>query len=168
MSDGAEGSTTDTGTQEVDVQPGTGEGDVQDEVGKWKAMSRKHEAQAKANAAAAKRLAEIEEANKTEAEKTQSRLSEAEERAAKAESQLMRIEIAAAKGLTPKQAGRLVGTTREELEADADELLKDFAVTGKDEKPAAKPDFGGGRRGADIPLNGDPLMRDLKSKLNIP
>ena len=37
-----------------------------------------------------------------------------------------RAEVALVKGLTPTQAKRLVGSTREELEADADELLKDL------------------------------------------
>lgn len=40
----------------------------------------------------------------------------------------MRLEVAAAKGLTPKQAARLQGSTREELEADADDLLATFGT----------------------------------------
>jgi hypothetical protein len=51
------------------------------------------------------------------------------EQAAKdAESRAIRAEIANAKGLTPSQAKRLVGSTREELEADADELLADIGA----------------------------------------
>ncbi len=38
----------------------------------------------------------------------------------------LRAEIASEKGLTLKQAKRLTGTTREELEADADDLLESF------------------------------------------
>lgn len=38
----------------------------------------------------------------------------------------LRAEIADAKGLTLKQAKRLTGKTREELEADADDLLESF------------------------------------------
>ena len=38
---------------------------------------------------------------------------------------------AKAAGLTPSQAKRLVGSTREELEADADELLKDIGAQKK-------------------------------------
>lgn len=37
-------------------------------------------------------------------------------------------EVANEKGLTPNQAKRLVGNTRDELLADADELLKDIAA----------------------------------------
>lgn len=50
-------------------KPDTGEKDWQAEAEKWKALARKHEGSAKANADAAKRLAEIEEANKTDLEK---------------------------------------------------------------------------------------------------
>jgi hypothetical protein len=51
------------------------------------------------------------------------------EQAAKdAETRAVRAEIANAKGLTPSQAKRLVGSTREELEADAAELLKDIGA----------------------------------------
>ena len=40
----------------------------------------------------------------------------------------MRREVADEKGLTPAQARRLVGTTREELEADADDVLAAFPI----------------------------------------
>ena len=56
----------------------------------------------------------------------------AAKRAEAAEARALRHEVAAAKGLTPAQAKRLAGTTKEELEADADEILADFA-------PAKKP-----------------------------
>lgn len=42
----------------------------------------------------------------------------------------LRTEVGAAKGLTVEQAARLVGATREELEADADALLAAFKPTG--------------------------------------
>ena len=48
----------------------------------------------------------------------------------------MRREVAEEKGLTPAQARRLVGSTREELEADADDVLAAFPVA------PAKPTFG--------------------------
>lgn len=44
-----------------------------------------------------------------------------------------RIEIAAEKNLTPSQAKRLVGKDREELEADADQLIKDLGLEPKNE-----------------------------------
>ncbi len=97
-----------------------------DEVAKWKALARKHEAQAKANAAAAKRLAEIEDANKTETQKLADAKAAADKAAAQAQAELARLRVAMRKGLTEAQAKRLVGETEEELEADADELLASF------------------------------------------
>ena len=55
---------------------------------------------------------------------------------------MLRLEIAAEKGLTPAQARRLVGNTREELEADADELLEAFGA----KKPESKPESGDDRK----------------------
>lgn len=80
------------------------------------------------------------DADKSEAEKRAA----AEERATAAELRALRLEVAADKGLTPAQAKRLQGGTREELEADADELLTVF----KPAKAAApKPDPSQGSRG---------------------
>ena len=41
------------------------------------------------------------------------------------------IEVAADKGLTPARVKRLTGTTREELDTSADELLEDFPIPAK-------------------------------------
>lgn len=61
-----------------------------------------------------------------------------------------RAEIAQEKGLTARQAARLVGSTREELAADADELLETFPTA-----PAApgtpKPDRSQGGNGGSAP-----------------
>lgn len=66
------------------------------------------------------------EARKSAEEKLNERLSAAEKRAAEAEQKLLRAEVAAAKGLSAAQARRLVGSTKEELEADADDLIASF------------------------------------------
>lgn len=100
--------------------------DWQAEADKWKGLARKHENQAKANAAAAQRVKELEEADKTESQKHADRAAAAEKRATDAEAKALRLEIAAEKGLTPSQAKRLIGANREELESDADELLSAF------------------------------------------
>lgn len=100
--------------------------DHEAEAKKWKALARKHEAQAKANADAAKKLKELEDADKSEAQKAADKAAEAEKRAQEAEMRALRLEVAAEKNLTPAQAKRLAGTTKEELEADADELLESF------------------------------------------
>lgn len=115
--------------------------DPQDEIDKWKALARKHEAQAKSNAEAAKKLAEMEDAGRSELEKAAAKVAEAEKRAAEADARALRLEVAATKGLSPVQARRLVGATKEELEADADELLESFkpADDGDQPKPPTKP-----------------------------
>jgi hypothetical protein len=66
---------------------------------------------------------EFEEAQKTAEQRATEALTAAERRAVEAEAKLMRAEVAAEKGLTAAQAKRLVGSTRDELLADADEFL---------------------------------------------
>lgn len=85
----------------------------------------------------------LEDAKKSEAEKLTEKLTAAETRAAAAEQRALRLEVAAAKGLTEAQAKRLVGATKEELEADADDLLASFgsapADTGGAKKTVRRP-----------------------------
>lgn len=71
--------------------------------------------------AKAAKLTEIEEANKTEAEKAAARADAAEKRAAALEAKATRAEVAAAKGVPVEL---LSGSTQEELEAAADALIK--------------------------------------------
>lgn len=52
----------------------------------------------------------------------------AAKRASDAETALLKLSIGLDKGLTPAQARRLTGTTRDELEADADELASAFGI----------------------------------------
>lgn len=59
------------------------------------------------------------------------RVAEIEQAASSAARRAEVAEVANEKGLTPSQAKRLVGSTREELLADADELLKDIAASKK-------------------------------------
>lgn len=117
------------------------------EAEKWKALARKHEQQAKSNADAAKRLKELEDADKSETEKLNERASAAEKKAEAAEQRALRLEVAADKGLTAKQAARLIGTTKEELEADADELLDSFSSKDDEDAPKNRSERlrGGGR-----------------------
>lgn len=68
------------------------------------------------------RLKEIADRDKTEAERLAERATEAETRASEAESKLLRYEVAADRDLDLKAAGFLTGSTREEIEARADEL----------------------------------------------
>lgn len=110
-----------------DKKPETGEPTelekARAEVEKWKALSRKNEEQAKANAEKAKKFDELEDANRTEQEKLLARAEEAEKRLAEREAKdaaaEMAAEVARDKGV-PVEALR--GSNREELEAHADAL----------------------------------------------
>ncbi|MBF4597184.1 hypothetical protein ITJ50_00880 [Curtobacterium sp. VKM Ac-2889] len=103
---------------------------AQAEAEKWKTLSRQNEQRAKDNADKAKKFDEHEEANRTELEKVQARAEAAEkavaERDAKEAAVKLREEIATEKKFADRKikASALRGTTREELEAHADELLE--------------------------------------------
>jgi hypothetical protein len=77
------------------------------------------------------------------------RLSQHESELAAERTARYRAEVAAEKSLTAAQARRLVGTTREELAKDADELLKDFAQQQGDGRHprTPRPDPSQGSRG---------------------
>ena len=136
---GSGGSADDDDDDDADDE---GEGtDPAAELAKWKALARKHERQAKANQRAAERLQEIEDAGKSELQKAQDAAAQAAKERDEARQQLLRVEIAEEKGLTLAQAKRLVGTTRDELEEDADALLKEFG-TGNGSEGRAKPASG--------------------------
>lgn len=137
-------SATDT-TQQEDVTASLGEG------GK-KALDAERKARAAAEKTAtaaqkklddmAKRLQQFEDRDKTDAQKLAERAQAAEAEAAKASSKLMRFEVAADKKLPAGWANRLQGSTKEELEADADTLLKELGET----RQRQSPDYDGGVR----------------------
>ena len=98
------------------------------------------DAERRAKRAAEKRAAareatpkECEDRDKTESTRAIERAEAAEKAAAAAESRALRLEVASEKGLTPAQAKRLVGETRDELEADASELLETFKPSNADD-----------------------------------
>lgn len=119
---------------------------AQAEIEKWKALSRKNEAQAKENLEKAKRLDEIEEANKTELQKLQDALAVAEKKlkdrdeADALKSVAEEVAKAKSEGLDkPIPASALRGSTKEELEAHADAILALLPAKPK----GATPDVGG-------------------------
>jgi hypothetical protein len=123
---------------------------------KWKGLSRKNEERATSNAEKAKKFDEHEEANRTELEKVQARAEAAEkavaERDAKEAAIKLREEIATEKKFADRniKATALRGTTREELEAHADELLElipaPAAAASADGQGAAGGDIGKGEQ----------------------
>lgn len=130
---------TTTTTETVDETAG-----LKSALEKERAARKEAEKAAKEGKEAAAKLAELEDGNRSEIEKATAKAAEAERRAQEAEQRALRLEVAAEKGLTAKQAARLQGTTREDLEADADELLADFA-------PAATTDGDEGEQATEAP-----------------
>jgi hypothetical protein len=93
--------------------------------------------------AKAARFDEAEEKTKSETQRLAEANRAAEERAKKAELDSCRMRVAIRKGLTEAQVKRLLGTTEEELEADADELVAAFKSA--DAEAAPQPAPAGGR-----------------------
>src|ERR1044072_1025931 len=87
----------------------------------------------------------FEDRDKTEQQRLEERAATAEGRATAAETKLMRFEIALDKGIPSRLINRLQGSTREELEQDADNLLQEFGL-GEGGQTPTRPDFGAGVR----------------------
>ena len=123
----------------------------------WKAEARKWEQRAKENAPAAKRLAEIEEANKTEAQKAAEKMAAAEKRAAEAEAKVIRRELALEHKLTKEDAALLDTITDE----DAMRALAARLSAGSDTKPSGLHVPGEGKTPS--APNADPKREFLRS-----
>lgn len=91
------------------------------------------------------RLRDVEDRDLTETQRLAAERDELKTRAASAEERLTRYEAAAARGLPMELADRLRGSTREELEQDADKLKEQFGLAGQ---APGKADFAQGARGA--------------------
>lgn len=128
----------------------------EEEVEHWRGIAKLQEKRAKDNVAAATELAALKESQKSEETKREERTAAAEKSAAENATKATRLEVALEKGLPKELAARLQGGTKEEMEADADELLKLV-------QPAAgggSLDLGQGGRGGS---NGEPT--DMNSLL---
>lgn len=110
-------------------------------VEKLRRDAAKYRTEAKSNATAAAELAKIRDARKSDEERRAEAAVAIEKRATESDLRAARAEIALEKGLTLAQAKRLVGATREELEADADEVLRDFPTS-----RTTSPSYNGGPR----------------------
>jgi hypothetical protein len=85
------------------------------------------------------KLQEIEDRDKTEQQRKDEAAAADAKRATDAEAKALRYEVAADKGIPLKHAHRLVGSNKEELEADATELAKELkAEDGPDFAPGAR------------------------------
>lgn len=135
MSEATTEATTGTvGTEETTETPKPTEVD-------WKAKAREWERRAKENTKAAERLAQLEEAQKSEAQKLQEARDAAERRATEAEKANLRYRVGLQKGLSATFTEVLMGDTEEEMAAHADRLLAEIP------KPTSgPPPFNGGPR----------------------
>lgn len=121
----------------------------------------------------AEELQKLRDAEKSEVEKLGDKLAREVEHRQRVEAENIRLRVAMDNGLTSDQANRLVGTTQEELEADAKEFLKMLRPAEPEEEPqpgsvqqTPQPRLKSGVP-AGLPLNGDPLTAALERKLGI-
>lgn len=132
----------------------------------WKAEARKWEARAKENSSAASKLAEIEEANKSEAQKLQEQLSQLQERAATAERDRERLAVIAKHGIPEEYQDLVHGSDAASLEASAAKIKTLIATSAQPPQSASFviPDEGGS---PNLALNGDGIEAALKNALGI-
>ena len=147
-----------------------GQFEALDKTLKLLAQSRRWEQRSKDNAAAAKRLAELEDASKTDAEKladATKRAERAEERLAeyerKAERAAIVAEVAAAKGVDAEWLGRMAGDGREAIEANADYIAS--KLSGAPIYPSVR-DNGGGK-GAPVTREQIDAIKDPTERLHM-
>jgi hypothetical protein len=111
----------------------------------WKAEARKWEARAKAAKAdteAAQKWREYEESQKPEQERLAEELTRIKAEASEASVKLMRYEVASQKGIPSDAIDLLNGSSREELESNADKLL---SLIANQSKTPSKPDVNTGK-----------------------
>jgi hypothetical protein len=138
MSDSTAAPAPDTAAEATttDAPPATTDAaHTADEVAKWKAMARKHEADAKANAAAAKRLQELDDANKSEVQKATDRAAAAEAEATRWRTSAARSAIAAE---TAVPVDLITGDDEDAMRAAAKAAVawRDAAVAAATPQPA--------------------------------
>jgi hypothetical protein len=121
------------------------ETDWKAESERWKANSRKNEANAKANADKAKAWDDYQASQKTADQQAADQIASLTAQNTELERRAMRAEVAAAHGVP---AERLVGTTLEELDADAVALAQ--LLNKPAPQPGPPPAIGLGQRGEPI------------------
>jgi hypothetical protein len=119
----------DAAPEAAEAEPTTFDADY---VKSLRAEAAKYRTEAKANAEAAARLREIEDAQKSEAQRAQEALAEAQREAETARLEALRLRVGVSAGLPPEAISRLQGSTEDEIAADAAKLAELL-------KPAAPP-----------------------------
>jgi hypothetical protein len=135
--------------------------DLSSELEKWKALARKNEQRAKDNSEAAKRLAEIEESQKTEQQKLADAAELARKEAAETAVELAKLRAAVKHGLNDEDLELLGSGTPDEIEARAERLA---ARLKGNPAPTAPSSDGQGKAGEPVSGAVKQLTRDdLKS-----
>ena len=114
---------------------------------------------------AQQRLKELEDKDKTEAQRLAEERDTFKTKATEVEGELLRLRVGLAKGLTEAQARRLVGSTQEELEADADELLETFGSTGGTSAPPSRRPTERLRGGGEPDAEPEPDLRKIAADI---
>lgn len=114
---------TETATEANTEQQATEQPKPSETVDFWKQKAREQEKRAKENAEAAKRLAEIEESQKSDAEKSAERIKQLETEASAARSDALRFKVASKFGIGDEDADLfLTGSDEETLTKQAERL----------------------------------------------
>lgn len=130
-------------TDEAPAEPqGTPAPEPQTDATDWKAEARKWEARSKENAGAAQKLAELEEASKSELQKAIDRAAAAESALSASQAESLRLSIAARHGISGDNLDLLSGADEAELEAKATKLSALIAEQKSDPFPKADPSQG--------------------------
>lgn len=150
------------------------------EAEKWQTLARKNEERAKANSTAAKELEQLRQQTMSDTEKAiaQARSEGRAEALSTMTSKLVTAEVraAAAGRMSEDQLATLIEGLNTSAfvndDGEVDQARVSRFVDGLAPQPDETatntfPDLGQGARGQSLPLNGDPLLRDLKSKLGI-
>lgn len=152
-------------TTEVVAETVTTEATEKTDTTDWASEAKKWEKRAKENKSAADELAALKQSQMTEAERTAARLAEMERETQAARTEARRFRTATRHGISDEDAELFLTATDEEtLERQAKALA---ARSAQSAAPRPKADVDQGPRGSALPLNGDPLLRDVKAKLGI-
>lgn len=148
--DGAEGATPSGGGDSTTEPQQTGNdgtesseetpvsrADLAKELDKWKALSRKNEQRARENAAAAKKLTDFENANKSELQKAQDEAAKYQAEAANARAEKFRLTAASSHGLSADFTDYLGAGEETEINERAETLAKTIQAQ-VDERLAAE------------------------------
>jgi cell division septum initiation protein DivIVA len=157
---GAATATDDTTTTDADATDDTNLDDVLKDAQNPDAVKNAIDRQKQEAKAARQRASELEaklkeyeDRDKSAQQKAEEKATGAEQRAAQAEAKALRFEVAAAKGVPLSQAHRLQGSSKEELEQDADAFLKDV-------RPGTGGQLDGGARSSSVePDDMDSMIR---------